>query len=299
MAHKTFRLGALSIVIHPHSPKKYLTLFRQAEKLDRPVKLRGDTYANISFVHKIDREKKGTGPISGEFIKYTEIDKNSEWYNIVSKEAASEDELKKIKELPEHLKPNMSRFSFIFYPDSHSLIFEQSYDNKSFPPSFAQKTLSNLLNNPELFDKYGKVHIHIIPAINKVDEILNNQTISYFSMLITRPNPDDVKSAEAKFKKRLQRLNAERQETTLVPPKGETLQLDEEEKIIAKVAAKNGFVEAKVVNIESNRVETLSTKAHHFFETVVYNPETTDAFSQIKIKAPKIIQKIRDWIQNE
>lgn len=299
MAHKTFRLGALSIVIHPHSPEKYLKLLRQAEKLDRPVKLRGDTYANISFVHRINRTDKGIGPVSGEFIKYTEIDKDSEWYNIVSKEAASEDELKKIKELPDHLKPNMSRFSFIFYPDSHSLIFEQSYDNKVFSPGFAQKTLSNLLNNPELFEKYGKVHIHIIPAMDKVDEILNNKTISYFSMLITRPNPDDVKSAEAKFKKRLQKLNAERQETTLVPPKGEALQLDQEEKVIAKVAAKNGFVEAKVINTESNRVETLSTKAHHFSETVVYNPETTDAFSQIKIKAPKIIKKIKDWIQNE
>ncbi|MGR2848653.1 DUF4747 family protein [Vibrio vulnificus] len=299
MAQKSFRVGALSIVIHPHSPDKYLALMRKAEKLDRPVCLRGDTYANISFVHKATRDGAKDGPISGEFIKYTNIDKNSDWYNIVSKETATEEELAKIKELPDHLKPNMAKFSFIFFPDSHTLIFEQSYDSKIFSPGFAQKTLSTIFNMPEIFDKYGKVHVHIIPAMEKVDEILSNKTMSYLCMHITRPNPDDVKSAEAKFKKRLQKLNAERQQTTLVPPRGESLQLDEEEKTIAKVAAKNGYVEAKVVNAHSNRVETVSTKEHNFSDTIVFNPETTDPFSQMAAKAPSIIQKIKDWIQNE
>ncbi|TOK10813.1 DUF4747 family protein [Vibrio parahaemolyticus] len=298
MAHKTLRLGALSIVTHPHSAENYIKLLTQAEKLDRPVHMRGDTYANIAYVRKLDRKQKGLGPVSGEFIKYTEIDKKSEWYNIVSKEVATEEEIKKIQELPEHLKPNMSKFSFIFYPDSHTLIFEKQYDNYTFSSGYAQKVLSTLLNSPEIFDKFGKVHVHIIPALNKVNEILNDKTISYLSMVINRPNPDDVKSAESKFKRRLAKLNAERQETTLVPPQGEVLELDEEEKVIARVAAKNGYVEAKITN-EMNRVETLSTKAHHFTETVVFNPETTDAFSQIKAKSPRIIQKIRDWIQNE
>ena len=298
MPHKTLRLSALSIVTHPHSAENYIKLLKQAEKLDRPVNMRGDTYANISFVRKLEKGQKGVGPVSGEFIKYTEIDKKSEWYNIVSKEAATEEEIKKIQELPDHLKPNMSRFSFIFYPDSHTLIFEKQYDNKTFSPNYAQKVLSKLLNNPELFDKFGKVHVHIIPAFEKVNEILNDKTISYLNMVINRPNPDDVKSAESKFKKRLAKLNAERQETILVPPQGEVLELDDEEKVIARVAAKNGYVEAKVTHA-MNRVETLSTKEHHFSETIVFNPETTDAFSQIKAKAPTIIQKIKDWIQNE
>ncbi|HCZ9035170.1 DUF4747 family protein [Vibrio sp. 1069] len=298
MAHKTLKLGAISIVTHPHSPQNYLKLLKQAEKLDRPFNMRGDTWANISFIRKLEKDQKEPGPVAGEFVKYTEIDRNSEWYSIASKDVATEDELKKIKELPEHLKPNMSRFSFIFYPKSHTLVFEQQYDNKTFSSNYAQKVLSNLLNTPELFDKYGKVHVHIIPETNKVNEILNDKSISYFAMVINRPNPDDVKSAESKFKKRLARLNVEKQETILTPPKGEVIELDEEEKTIAKVAAKNGYVEAKVNN-EMNRVETRSTKAHHLSQTVVYNPETTDAFSQLKQQAPKIIQKIQDWINND
>lgn len=296
MSHKTIKVSALSIVTHPHSPENYIKLLKKAEKLDRPVNLRGETYATLSFVHPLEKNQKEPGPISGEFIKYTDIDVNSEWYNIASKETATEAELAKIKALPKNLKPNMSRFSFIFYPDKHIMIFETNYDNKSFSTNYAQKTLSSLFIQPEIFEEFGKVHVHIIPETDTVDLIINDKSLSYLHMHIIRPNPDDIKTAEAKFKKRLKRLNAEKQDLTLYPPKGEQLALDKEEKTLAKIAAKNGFIEAKVVNIENNRVETVSTKEHPLKESVIYNPKTTDAFSQLKQIAPTLIEKVASWM---
>ncbi|WP_170827816.1 DUF4747 family protein, partial [Vibrio parahaemolyticus] len=58
-------------------------------------------------------------------MKYTNIDKHSDWYDLVSKDVASEEDQLKIKQLPDHLKPNMARFSFIFFPDT-------SFDTKSY-----------------------------------------------------------------------------------------------------------------------------------------------------------------------
>lgn len=299
MANKTVRIGAINIVTHPHSPQNYIKLLQKAEKLNRPIHLMGDTFGSLSFVSKEKTDKVDNSIITGEFIKYTDIDFNSEWYNTVSRTSATKEELKKVNELPKNLKPNSSRFSFIFYPDSHIMLFETKYDNKTFSQNFAQKVLISLFESPEIFDKFGKVNVTIIPQVDKVSKILSDKTLSYLNVVIEhKPNPDDVKSAEAKVKKRLARLNAESQKTILTAPKGENLTLDEEEKIIAKVAAKNGFVEAKVTN-EDNRVELVSTKSHPFYEPIVYDSKTTDAFSKIKDLGPKIISKISKWISDD
>ncbi|HBB8672471.1 TPA: DUF4747 family protein, partial [Escherichia coli] len=42
---KKLTYGAVNITMHPHSPEKYVELFRMARKNARNVNLRGDSFA--------------------------------------------------------------------------------------------------------------------------------------------------------------------------------------------------------------------------------------------------------------
>ncbi|MBS9903211.1 DUF4747 family protein [Vibrio alginolyticus] len=294
MTIKTLKLSALSIVTHPHSPQNYIKLFKAAEKVNYPVRLRGDVFGNIYHIEK--RIEKGKDTVHGEFVKYTNIDKEGDWYSLATRDLVdNKEDLEKIKALPDHVKPNMSRFSFIFYPESHILVFENKYDDKTLAPAWAAKTLSSIFEQPSIFDKFGKVAVHVLPETDKIDEMLalDMRSITLFTH---RPNPDATdKKLEARVKKRFAKLNIETEERTLKAPVGEDLKLDEEFKKEARVAAKNGSVTIKHTNAD-NRVVTSSTKQHDFKLTETYNADTQLAIDVLKSVGPKIVNKFKGWI---
>ncbi|PLL96602.1 DUF4747 domain-containing protein, partial [Klebsiella michiganensis] len=48
---KKLTYGAVNITMHPHSPEKYVELFRMARKNAENINLRGDSYATLSFFY--------------------------------------------------------------------------------------------------------------------------------------------------------------------------------------------------------------------------------------------------------
>lgn len=291
---KKLEYGALNITIHPHTPKKYLQLFMAARRLKPSAKLRGDQFGRIGTIHKLERDQAEPGPIVGEIMKFTNIDVDGEWFNIDSRKTATKDDLSGIK-IPEHLKPNLSRFSFIFFPKEHILVYEGYYDGKILTASLAEMLFEKTLNHPTLTNKFGKVFVSHIPEASIIDRILNLRGITSLTLVTKRPNPDSLKTTEKRVHDRLRKLNAAQEERTLKSISGNELLLDDELKLEAKVAAKNGIVELKRYNHDGKK-EEFSTKNHPMRKTEFYNPNAESAFEILRDVAFNIRKEITKWI---
>lgn len=292
---KKLRYSALNIVTHPHSQQNYVKLFFALGKLEHPVKLRGDCYATISHVGYQDKTDKPNSPIIGEIVKYTNIDKDAEWYDIKSQDVATEEDLVHVKSLPDHLKPNMSKFSFIFYPDTHLLIFESLYDQKPLSPNYAHTLFDSLCERTEISAIFGDVTVTIVPQMHEIDAILSMSGLYYLRMITTRPNPDQLTKTEGKVKARLANINAYSEERIIKASRDNELRLDDVLKLEAKVAAKNGSVDLKRKN-ESGKTEPFNTKEHPLMEDNFYDPAVSSSYDELVRVGRELKERITNWI---
>lgn len=292
---KKLEYGALNVTIHPHTPEKYLQLFNAARKIKSSVRLRGDQFGRIGVIHKLARDQEEPGPIVGEIVKFTNIDIEGEWYDIESKDVATDKDVAEIN-IPERLKPNLSRFSFIFFPDDHILIYEGYYDGKSLSANFAEKLFELALNHPDLTSGFGQVFVSHIPEVNAIDKMLELKGVTNLTLITKRPNPDDLKITEKRVHDRLKRLNAAQEERVIKACNGKELLLDKELKLEAKVAAKNGTVEIKRYN-EAGKKEELSTKDHPMRKVDYYNPKSESPFEVLRDMAFNLKKEINAWIK--
>ncbi|MFB2863049.1 DUF4747 family protein [Aeromonas sp. MdU4] len=295
MARKKIEFGAINITTHPHSPENYLKLFRAARRLESNARLRGDQFGRIGLIHKLDNNQGDKGPIAGEILKFTDIDIEGEWFNVKSKSVATEDDMADIY-IPENLKPNLSRFSFIFFPEDHILIYEGFYDGKVLSPTLAETFFEKILNHESMTKKFGPVFVTHIPDANIIDDMLALGNITSLTLTTKRPNPDDLKTTERKVHDRLKRWNAAQEDRTLKAIDGGELHLDDELKLEAKVAAKNGIVELKRYNHEGMK-ETHSTKDHPMRRTEYYNPNSVLPFEILREMAFSLKKEISAWMR--
>ncbi|NLR37332.1 DUF4747 family protein [Aeromonas hydrophila] len=293
--NKKIEFGAINITTHPHSPEMYLKLFRAARRLESSARLRGDQFGRIGLIKKLDDDQKEPGPIEGEILKFTDIDIEGEWFNVKSKSVATEDDMADIY-IPENLKPNLSRFSFIFFPLEHILIYEGYYDGKTLSPTLAETFFEKTLNHPAIKKKFGPVFVTHIPEANIIDRMLSLRGITNLTLTTKRPNPDDLRTTERKVHDRLKRWNASQEERSLKAIDGDELHLDKELKLEAKVAAKNGIVELKHYNHEGVK-ETLSTKDHPMRRTEYYNPDSVLSFEILREMAFNLKKEISAWMK--
>ncbi|MFQ2387805.1 DUF4747 family protein [Aeromonas dhakensis] len=291
---KKLEYGALNITIHPHTPEKYIQLFIAARKLTSSAKLRGDQFGRIGTIHKLERGQVEPGPIVGEIMKFTNIDIEGEWFNIDSRKIATQNDLSKIN-IPEHLKPNLSRFSFIFFPKEHILVYEGFYDGKTLTANLAEILFDKVLNHETLSNKFGQVLVSHIPEAGAIDRMLALKGITNLTLVTKRPNPDDLRTTEKRVHDRLKKLNAVQEERILKAVTGNELLLDSELKLEAKVAAKNGIVEIKRYNHDGKK-EEFSTKDHPMRRTEFYNPNAESAFEILRDVAFSIRKEITKWI---
>lgn len=135
---KKIVIGALNIVTQPHSTNTYIDLFKDTNKLRNPVCIAGDQYGMLSGVFKLESNQDKYGPITGDIYKFTNIDKNANWFDTTKNDFANEDDLGEIN-IPDNLKPNSSKFTYIFFPIQHILFYEAYYDGKTLSSSSAVK----------------------------------------------------------------------------------------------------------------------------------------------------------------
>lgn len=264
---RKFKVSAINVVLHPHSAKLYVDFFRDIFVSDDPVKVRGQSAVMIGSCFSMTDGRDIDG-LTGVLYKFFKLDASEPWFDTKKKTAADKREVSKIS-IPDHLKPHLEEFSYVFFPKGHRLYFVTRRTGGQLSANFLLSYLERVSQRAE-FAKYGEVKFTIEPDSDAVTKILNLKRIKSLSIDYYKPNPDDQKSAEAKMKLRLGKQNVKRVQTKLTEASSKGISPDDETKILAKIASSNGSVEAVGEGVDG-KVVSLSTKSHPLVEEVVYD----------------------------
>lgn len=222
---KKLTYGAVNITMHPHSPEKYIELFRMARKNASNVNLRGDSFATLSYFYPYKKGQAHSEPFEGEVLKYTDIDVDGDWFDIVKKDIASDEEKGRIN-IPDNLKPNVARFSFVFLPVSHLLVYEMQDKNRHLTSRQMESFLNGIFSHEKIIEKFGKVNVTALTEPDSVERMLSLKGITCINMVTRRPNPDDLASAESIMQKRFKRIGVIEEDKTYKSERGQEIKPD-------------------------------------------------------------------------
>lgn len=267
---RSFQVSALNVVTHPHSPNGYVDLFKAIMQQKRPVAIRGTQHMMLGELRPLHQKDPESG-LFGRIYRFDHIDPDLPWFNVARHKAATEEEMAKIA-IPENLVPNFVLFDFVFFPKGHTLYFVSHMEKYSLSPRSLVKMLEVSLLSEEVFQKFGKVDVTIIPDKQSLQRIFQMHRLAKLFIDVKRPNPDDNESDDEVVFGRLARQGARRIKQEMTAEKGETILPDNETKILAKVAARNGKVSAVGYDQEGIRVEE-STANMPWQQVVTYDPK--------------------------
>ncbi len=266
---KKLLIGALNIKIHPHSPTKYVELFKDTYRLAASAQIRGADYGTIGWLTDVVEGKPEYG-MNGELYKFLNIDPHDPWFDQRTRQIVEIDEESDELPVPEHLKPNLKKLYYVFYPHKHRFFF----DAKNFSPNHARKMLSGLFGHPDIAKKYGQVDIEIESSTEAIDKILSIPAKTRLEIRISIPNGDDTSSEEQRVIDRLRRQNARTITETYTALKEVGLEPDEDTITLMRVAKSNGYIKASGYGEDEKKIEH-STESHPLLTPTYYNPDTT------------------------
>ncbi|KEZ04819.1 hypothetical protein GQ57_16000 [Burkholderia sp. MSh2] len=270
----------------PHNEGRYVDMLRAAYRSKRVVKIRGQ-FAGIlgTFGRRI-----GSDFYYGEIFKFYNLKLTGKWLNVNEQAPAEEEDLQELN-VPEHLKPGLEAFPFLLHSPTHTLFFLSQESDEHLGPVDAARYFRELLNQPRLAEKYGKIKITVVPDEDALKKILSLPDLRRLHIEISPPNPDDLNKLEKKIKERLKNQNAKKVVTVLVAEKGESLEPDEETRLLSEVAAINGYVEGRGAT-ESGKVQTFSTKEHPMRAPSVYDPDVETVETALLGAAEKYLARL-------
>ena len=267
---KSVEAGVVNIKTHPHSPKTYVKLFNRLKEYQHNARIRGADTGTLGWMAPIVKGKSVRG-LYGEFYKFIDIDPNEPWFNKRDRTVIEIDgEIVKEPPVPEHLKPNLKRIFFVFYPKKHRLFF----DSKNFSASSAANLLRGLFADERIVEEFGVVDVDIESAFYAIQKILEIPTKTRVDIHINLPNPDDTSEDEQEVLDRLGRINARRVTQKYTSSRQEGLSPDDEMITLMNVAKSNGYVYAEGYDGETKREE--STIPYPFIKRDKYNPNVTN-----------------------
>jgi len=297
LAHeKKIEVGAINITMHPHSPQKYIDLLRAASRKKLVKNIQSDKYGMITSANPLDKEKYGElGPLYGDIYRFTQIDKSADWFNTDTIDSAKDEEIKEIS-IPDNLKPNSSRFSYIFFPKEHIMFYEQYYDGHSFGSRSASTLIDRVLNDPYLANRFGKIDVTPIPSVDKLNKALGMKKLERLDLIIRRPNPDEQSAAEQEVLKRMNDLNIAEQEQEYKAIPNKSIKIDKELKILSNIAAKFGSVLAKGRDEEDRPIE-YKTSEHPWKDKFYFDPSVELGSDMFISKVLSVKDEVLSWFK--
>ncbi|MEC4091867.1 DUF4747 family protein [Pseudoalteromonas rubra] len=286
---KKVQVGVINVTMHPHSPKRYVELFRSARAQNMAIHLQGTSWAELADVHEVSKSDAEVKPIYGEIYKYTNFDPKADWYNKDTKQHATEEELEDTKQI-DHLRPESTRFTFIFYPDEHLIVYSQYEKSKNFTPNLATEFFNALLNLSQLQEIYGEINVTHQPEENAVTEIIKLPSKRKLEMTITRPNA--LKSAEQKYLKKMKKRKVQKIKEELTADSDNAIEVDDELKDAIKIAAKYGNVKTSGKNDQGERV-TIDTNDTPFSAKDFYDDKHHTAMEAFRMLAETVLDQFR------
>lgn len=283
---RTFRVSALNISMPlPHSPARYVELFRTTYARRHIVNLRGD-YAGMIGGLSVRGDV-----LSGQFYKFFDLDLEADWFNLKSKQEAVPEDLAAIS-LPSNLKPHHQSIDFVFFPERHRLVFVTRDGRESLTPNMAKLLLERLFENERVTTTFGAIEITVEPRREQLKKIFALPRMKKLSIQVLPPNPDDLDEAEQEVLDRMSQERAQRMTVELVSRHPNGLKPDNDHKVLANVAQSNGKVSA-VGEDESGRTIVVSTSDHPLVEPMAYDPNIQTRNHALEMKARNILEALR------
>ena len=148
-------------------------------------------------------------------------------------------------------------------------------------PRNAESLFKRLFSAKSLVDTFGEVDVTIIPHKDVLDSILTSDSIKSVRIIVNKPNPDRGAQAERQFMARLDRMNVRKVDSLYVAEKADHIIPDDELRTDARVASRNGRVDAVLVyNGRSIDVSTVDTPFEYVHEYDNRNMAERDAFAE-------------------
>jgi len=294
---KKVSIGALNITMHPHSPQHYVQLFKDAKIMKCFARLSKDKAGLIATANYLDKSKGKTSALTGDLYRFNDIDLQGNWFNTQTGQHAEEEDLERVS-IPEHLKPNSSRFQYLFFPESHVLFYESYYDGHTLGHRNAKKLVEGALNDPRLVEKYGNIDVTIIPSREELSKAMEIPRMDRLTMLIKRPNPDNHKKAERKVLERLNAQNVSEYQSELTSIPGSSIEPDPETKALSEIAARNGTVQVKGRDSKGHPVQ-YNTVDHPWSHSEYYDPEVETAYNTFENTVIHVREDVEHWINRE
>ncbi|EHC8927861.1 DUF4747 family protein, partial [Salmonella enterica subsp. enterica serovar Typhimurium] len=238
--------------------------------------------------------KKGqviSEPFEGEILKYTDIDVNGDWFDIVKKDIASDEEKERIN-IPDNLKPNVARFSFVFLPASHLLVYEMQDKSRHLTSRQIESFLNGIFSHERIIEKFGKVNVTILTEPDSVERMLSLKGITCINMVTRRPNPDDLASAESVMQKRFKRIGVIEEDKTYKSERGQEIKPDGELKQDALIASRNGEVSIRRIN-EAGLVEVHASSDVPLQRVEPYDSDVTSVSELLLLRAKSLADEFK------
>ena len=253
MAKIRLEIAVLNIAMHNHDKGElsYEALFQTLNNDDIEVQL-DETHAACIGELNTKKQYGEQRYFLGQIYKYAKIYPERDCLNTITKKVATDEE-KKALIVPNHLRPHFVKIPFIFIPKGHRLYIQTKHKNDLFGITRAKKLFELLVQNKEIFQKFGDVEVTVEPDSAEVEKLINRKDIDKLMVDIVRPNPDDIGNIEQAVFERMKKRNLKKQRIEYTSVKDENLVLDDDLKTEVKIAASNGKVVAEGVNVENEK----------------------------------------------
>lgn len=253
MAKIRLEIAVLNIAMHNHDKGElsYEALFQTLNNDDIEVQL-DETHAACIGELNTKKQYGEQRYFLGQIYRYAKIYPERDCLNTITKKVATDEE-KKALIVPKHLRPHFVKIPFIFIPKGHRLYIQTKHKNDLFGITRAKKLFELLVQNKEIFQKFGDVEVTIEPDSAEVEKLINRKDIDKLMVDIVRPNPDDIGSIEQVVFERMKKRNLKKQRIEYKSVKDENLVLDDDLKTEVKIAASNGKVVAEGVNVDNEK----------------------------------------------
>ncbi|MCU0983315.1 MAG: DUF4747 family protein [Acetobacteraceae bacterium] len=276
-------VSAVNIRIPSDKNRNYSKLLVKIHSLKMPIKVYGDSFVAMTSFDPV------TG--YGIFSKFTEIDVDGDWFDIDDFAPAAPEKIEGLV-VPEALRPNLSAFYFQLIEAMHIIVFESYSDSKALSSRSVEKYFRGVLDTEKVVDEFGFVEADIVKSYGEVERILALEALRELSIVIRRPNPDDVSGdLAAEIEERLREQNGEEYQETIKSKDPDGLKPSERTRKLAMIGAENGEVSAKSLVSGIVVPHTTAEKPEKLFDT--YSREDVSTLDVFKDLAKRMSRNIR------
>lgn len=218
--------------------------------------------------------------IRGAINRFTVINRDLEWFDTRTGEAATEEAVKDVR-IPDHLRANNRIIHWVFIVKSHTLVFVRKNDEATLTPKQAEQFFGTLLNYAKIkFPHVDVVEVTAVKSAAAIERIFSKAIVSRLTIDIRRPNPDDPResAALARINEIMSKDGAQRWHEDLRPPKGGSLKKSDRIQDLLLASQTTGKAEAKTIDNDGKR-EDINTDHHPHLETHTYDSARKVAFA--------------------